>query len=78
MKNCMAVVLLVVGLLLISTAADAQQKVVHKYVGVKLCGACHRGEKKGMVLEIWQKSKHALAYKTLEGADREGSQETRE
>jgi len=30
---------------------------------------CHRGEKKGMVFEIWQKSNHALAYKTLEGAD---------
>jgi nitrate/TMAO reductase-like tetraheme cytochrome c subunit len=69
MKNCMAVVLLVFGFLLISSIADAQQKAVHKYVGVKMCGACHRGEKKGMVFEIWQKSKHALAYKTLEGAD---------
>jgi hypothetical protein len=69
MKNCMAVVLLIVGLLLLSPVADAQQKAVHKYIGVKMCGACHRGEKKGMVFEIWQKSKHALAYKTLESAE---------
>jgi DnaJ-class molecular chaperone len=37
----------------------------NKYVGVKMCGMCHKGEKKGMMLEIWQKSKHANAYKTL-------------
>jgi hypothetical protein len=40
----------------------------NKYVGAKLCGACHKGEKKGSQFEIWQKSKHAEAYKTLTGA----------
>jgi hypothetical protein len=69
MKKSLAVVLAVVGLLLLSFVVDAQQKAVHKYVGAKMCSFCHRGEKKGMVFEIWQKSKHALAYKTLEGAD---------
>jgi hypothetical protein len=69
MKKSLAVVLAVVGLLLLSFVADAQQKAVHRYVGAKMCSFCHRGENKGMVFEIWQKSKHALAYKTLEGAE---------
>lgn len=37
----------------------------NKYVGAKMCGMCHKGEKKGSQLEIWQKSKHAQAFKTL-------------
>lgn len=38
-----------------------------KYVGVDKCtGACHKGEAKGNQLEIWQSSKHAQAYKTLQ------------
>jgi hypothetical protein len=69
MKKSLVAVIAVVGLLLPSFIAGAQQKAVHKYVGVKMCSACHRGEKKGMVFEIWQKSKHALAYKTLESAE---------
>jgi nitrate/TMAO reductase-like tetraheme cytochrome c subunit len=69
MKKTLVVVIVVVGLLLTSFVADAQQKATHKYVGTKMCSFCHRGEKKGMVFEIWQKSNHALAYKTLEGAE---------
>ena len=37
----------------------------NKYVGVKNCGMCHKAEKQGNQLGIWQKSKHAEAYKTL-------------
>lgn len=37
----------------------------NKYVGVKICAPCHKGEKKGAVLEKWEKSKHATAYTTL-------------
>jgi hypothetical protein len=40
----------------------------NKYVGVKMCSMCHKGEKKGAQFETWQKSKHAEAYKTLTGA----------
>jgi hypothetical protein len=69
MKKSLAVAVAVVGLLLLSFITDAQQKAVHKYVGAKMCSFCHRGEKKGMAFEIWQKSKHASAYKTLEGAE---------
>ncbi len=55
---------LLVSLFLMSFSAFAG----NTYVGVKMCGACHKGEKKGSQFEIWQKSKHAEAYKTLTGA----------
>jgi nitrate/TMAO reductase-like tetraheme cytochrome c subunit len=37
----------------------------NKYVGEKACAPCHKGEKKGSMAEIWEKSKHAQAYKAL-------------
>ena len=40
----------------------------NKYVGVKTCGLCHKTEKQGKQLDIWQKSKHAETYKTLKTA----------
>ena len=40
-----------------------------KYVGVKRCAMCHRGEKKGKMYEVWKESKHATAYETL-GTDK--------
>ncbi len=38
----------------------------NKFVGAKTCAPCHKGEKKGSMMEIWEKSLHAKAYKTLE------------
>ena len=35
------------------------------YVGTSTCGMCHKSEKQGEQLGIWQKSAHAKAYKTL-------------
>jgi hypothetical protein len=35
------------------------------FVGAQKCTMCHRGDKKGNVTEIWEKSKHAQAYATL-------------
>jgi len=58
------IMLLFVSLFLFSFSALAQ----NKYIGSKMCGMCHKGEKRGAQLEIWQKSKHAEAYKTLTGA----------
>jgi uncharacterized protein YktA (UPF0223 family) len=37
----------------------------NKYVGVKACVMCHQTEKQGKQKDIWQKSAHANAYKTL-------------
>lgn len=41
----------------------------HGYVGVSTCGMCHKTEKQGNQLGIWEKSKHAQAYKTLQTAE---------
>lgn len=49
-------------------AAALMASAQNKYIGSKVCGVCHKAEKKGMQYEIWQKSKHAEAYKTLTGA----------
>lgn len=35
------------------------------YEGVQVCGTCHKTEKQGQQLKIWQESKHANAYKAL-------------
>jgi hypothetical protein len=37
----------------------------HSFVGAETCGMCHKSEKAGQQLSIWQNSKHAQAYKTL-------------
>ncbi|MBN1397475.1 MAG: cytochrome c family protein [Bacteroidetes bacterium] len=46
---------------IISLAGSDQRK----YVGVNDCKLCHKGKKDGYQFEIWQKSKHAGAFKTL-------------
>jgi hypothetical protein len=37
----------------------------NKYVGLKTCISCHKGEKGKMVYENWLKTKHAQAFNTL-------------
>lgn len=41
-----------------------------KYIGVKSCN-CHNMPSRGKQIEIWQKSKHASAYKTLKTEEAE-------
>ena len=36
-----------------------------KYVGAKMCGACHKGEKNKNVFEKWTASAHSKAFETL-------------
>lgn len=48
-------------ILFIGVSVHAQ----HKYIGTKMCSMCHKTEKQGNQLGIWQKSKHAEAYKSL-------------
>ncbi|MFO7444853.1 MAG: cytochrome c family protein, partial [Ignavibacteriaceae bacterium] len=38
-------------------------------VGADVCGACHKTEKQGKQLSIWQESKHAKAFETLKTAE---------
>ena len=37
----------------------------YKYVGTKLCAMCHKSEAAGKQFVIWERSKHAQAFKTL-------------
>jgi len=41
----------------------------NKYVGISGCAKCHKKEKQGAQLKIWQDSKHAEAYKALGTAE---------
>jgi hypothetical protein len=50
-----------IGFLVFSFGLNAQ----NKYVGVKMCKVCHQSEKQGKQFDVWQKSKHAEAMKTL-------------
>jgi len=51
----------IIGTFVLAMTVEAQ----NKYVGVKMCSMCHKTEKQGKQFDIWQKSKHAEAYKTL-------------
>lgn len=43
----------------------AHAQAVFSYVGVQDCAMCHKTEKQGLQLSIWQNSKHSKAYETL-------------
>jgi hypothetical protein len=61
-RNTMrTVIVLLTIIVLYAFAANAQ----HKYVGAKTCKMCHQTDKQGKQFDIWQKSKHAEAFKTL-------------
>ncbi|TAK54063.1 MAG: cytochrome C554 [Bacteroidetes bacterium] len=61
MKNLILMFLLITFCMLFITSGLAQ----NKYVGVKQCSMCHKSDKQGKQFDIWQKSKHAEAYKVL-------------
>lgn len=62
--------LLVISFLLPLFVSHAQSE--RSYVGVELCVKCHKSEKQGLQKSIWEDSRHAQAYFTLqtEEADR--------
>ena len=41
----------------------------HGYIGAKKCGMCHKKDKAGAQLRIWEKSAHANAFKTLKSKE---------
>lgn len=53
---------LFLSLFIIALSINAQE---FNYIGAKKCGMCHKSEKQGSQLPIWEKSAHANAYKTL-------------
>lgn len=61
MQYTQKLVSLLICVLILGSMSQAQ----NKYVGVKSCAMCHKAEKQGNQFAIWQKSKHAEAYKSL-------------
>jgi hypothetical protein len=54
------------GVLLLMLTFSLTTQADNKYVGAKKCMACHKSEKLGgLAYTVWEKSKHARAYKTL-------------
>ncbi|HEX2867071.1 MAG TPA: cytochrome c family protein [Ignavibacteriales bacterium] len=61
-KNIIYVLsVLFVSLIVLGGNVSAQ----HKYVGEKMCAACHKGAKGNNVAEKWQSSDHSKAFETL-------------
>ncbi len=52
--------------LLLANNSAPSDSTQHEFVGVKTCGMCHKSEKQGKQLSIWENSKHSKAYKTLQ------------
>jgi len=63
-RNITIVFMLMVSPLLFSQTSDADKKP-NSYVGVEVCGMCHKSEKAGKQLDIWKSSKHSQAYQAL-------------
>ena len=61
MKSVISLIVLVACVCVFATYSAAE----NKYVGVKTCSMCHKMEKSGNQFGVWQKTKHAEAYKTL-------------
>jgi hypothetical protein len=61
MKRTFGLLALVAAAVVVPSVVSAQ----HAYVGVKACTMCHKSEKQGLQLSIWEKSKHAGAFTTL-------------
>ncbi|MCX8010008.1 MAG: cytochrome c family protein [Ignavibacteria bacterium] len=73
MKNLSLVIIGIVALyFLLTPQSFAQEKKVFKFVGVSVCAPCHKTDKQGKQLDIWEKSAHSKAYETLksEAADK--------
>lgn len=62
---CLGLLVLLAGMCPFSGDGFSREKAQHQYIGVKICGICHKSPQKGNQLEAWQKSGHARAYQAL-------------
>jgi len=63
MKRITFLTMLTVGLMFaMGSPAVAKDPT---FVGVEACGKCHKKEKQGEQLKIWEESKHSKAYEAL-------------
>jgi cytochrome c551/c552 len=66
-KLLIPVLLLSSSLLLAATdSTKTAEMPKHGFIGATACEMCHHTDKQGKQFEIWQNSKHASAYKTLQ------------
>lgn len=61
MKTGITLAALLTAMILIPASLFGQ----NKFIGVKACTMCHKTDKQGKQLAIWEASDHAKAYKTL-------------
>ncbi len=57
--------LIISAVVVLFTIVPAVAQNGFTYIGTKSCGMCHKTEKQGEQLKIWQESKHSQAYETL-------------
>jgi hypothetical protein len=62
-KSTVVIVIFSISIFFISAKMNFDTPT-HKYIGTKSC-ACHTMASKGKQIDIWQKTKHASAYKAL-------------
>jgi hypothetical protein len=66
MKKAIALFAVVASVVSSAESVGAQDKAGNTYLGVKACaGMCHKTEKQGNQLGIWEKTGHAQAYTAL-------------
>jgi len=59
-------ILVIAGMSLgMALTVRAEDKAANKYVGLKKCAMCHKSATSGNQFGIWEKSKHAEAFKVL-------------
>jgi hypothetical protein len=57
------ILIALISLPILIISAQTEQR---GFIGSSACGMCHKTEKQGNQLSIWQSSSHAQAYKTLQ------------
>lgn len=61
----MKTITFVFSLVIVPFLLTFPQEKTFSYIGVQSCGTCHKTDKQGQQLSIWELSKHAQAYSTL-------------
>ncbi len=64
MKKLMILTLILFSASYLLSQTETSKK--HSFVGVQSCAPCHKTDKQGTQFDIWQKSKHSQAFKTLQ------------
>ena len=65
MYNKLSLIFLLIMTILVVNSYG-QDKKANSFIGAEACGMCHKTDKQGKQLDIWKKSKHAEAFKTLQ------------